>query len=116
MAKPGRGRPTQCLLVGRSCVLAWLPAELELNLWLFSHGACASDDRWVALQEGTYGNKLGVVPQTIQELFSRASEDGSCAYSFSMSMLEIYLGSLRDLLAAPRQPLFRRTECKAAAW
>jgi hypothetical protein len=68
------------------------------------------------LQEGTNGNKLGVVPRTIQELFSRASEDGSCAYSFSISMLEIYLGSLRDLLAAPRQPLFRQTECKAAAW
>jgi hypothetical protein len=68
------------------------------------------------LQEGTDGNKLSVVPRAIQELFSRALEDGSCAYSFSMSMLEIYLGSLRDLLAAPRQPLFRRTECKAAAW
>jgi hypothetical protein len=77
-----------------------------------------NDDKWVAfaLQEGTGGNKLGVVPRAIQELFSRASEDGSCAYSFSMSMLEVYLGSLRDLLAAPRQPLFRRTECKAAAW
>jgi hypothetical protein len=89
--------------------------------FFFPRGACAflmNDDKWVAfaLQEGTGGNKLGVVPRAIQELFSRASEDGSCAYSFSMSMLEVYLGSLRDLLAAPRQPLFRRTECKAAAW
>jgi hypothetical protein len=69
------------LLVGRSCVLAWLPAELELNLWLFSRGACASDDKWVALREETDGNKLGVAPRAIQELFSRASEDDSELYS-----------------------------------
>jgi hypothetical protein len=79
---------------------------------VFSRDACASDDRWVALQEGTDSNKLGVMPRTIQELFSRASEDGSCAYSFSMSMLEIYLGSLRDLLAALRQPLYREQSAK----
>ncbi|RLM58297.1 hypothetical protein C2845_PM18G12080 [Panicum miliaceum] len=62
--------------------------------------------------EGTDG-KLGIVPRAIQELFSHASEDSSSAYSFSISMLEVYLGSLSDLLA-PRQPLFRPTECSTA--
>lgn len=59
--------------------------------------------------EGTNDN-LGVVPRAIQELFSHASQDSSSTYSFSISMLEVYMGSLRDLLA-PRQHLFRSTEC-----
>uniref|UniRef100_A0A804NJT5 Kinesin motor domain-containing protein n=1 Tax=Zea mays TaxID=4577 RepID=A0A804NJT5_MAIZE len=83
------------------------------NVCILAYGQTGTGKTYT--MEGTGGNKLGVVPRAIQELFSRASEDGSCAYSFSMSMLEVYLGSLRDLLAAPRQPLFRRTECKAAA-
>lgn len=84
------------------------------NVCILAYGQTGTGKTYT--MEGTDGNKLGVVPRAIQELFSRASEDGSCAYSFSMSMLEVYLGSLRDLLAAPRHPLFRRTECKAAAW
>lgn len=83
------------------------------NVCILAYGQTGTGKTYT--MEGTGGNKLGVVPRAIQELFSRASEDGSCAYSFSMSMLEVYLGSLRDLLAAPRHPLFRRTECKAAA-
>lgn len=59
--------------------------------------------------EGTNGN-LGVVPRAIQELFSHAAQDSSSTYAFSISMLEVYMGSLRDLLA-PRQTLFKPTEC-----
>lgn len=59
--------------------------------------------------EGTSDN-LGVVPRAIQELFSHAAQDTSSTYSFSISMLEIYMGSLRDLLAPRQQPLFRSTE------
>lgn len=59
--------------------------------------------------EGTNDN-LGVVPRAIQELFSHASQDSLSTYSFTISMLEVYMGSLRDLLA-PRQHLFRSTEC-----
>uniref|UniRef100_R7WFH5 Kinesin-like protein KIFC3 n=1 Tax=Aegilops tauschii TaxID=37682 RepID=R7WFH5_AEGTA len=59
--------------------------------------------------EGTSDN-LGVVPRAIQELFSHAAQDTSSTYSFSISMLEVYMGSLRDLLAPRQQPLFRSTE------
>uniref|UniRef100_A0ACD5WYZ2 Uncharacterized protein n=1 Tax=Avena sativa TaxID=4498 RepID=A0ACD5WYZ2_AVESA len=59
--------------------------------------------------EGTNDN-LGVVPRAIEELFSHASQDSSSTYSFSISMLEVYMGSLRDLLA-PKQHLSRSTEC-----
>uniref|UniRef100_A0A453HVZ3 Kinesin motor domain-containing protein n=1 Tax=Aegilops tauschii subsp. strangulata TaxID=200361 RepID=A0A453HVZ3_AEGTS len=61
------------------------------------------------LQEGTSDN-LGAVPRAIQELFSHAAQDTSSTYSFSISMLEVYMGSLRDLLAPRQQPLFRSIE------
>ncbi|KAL7234919.1 hypothetical protein ACSBR1_018399 [Camellia fascicularis] len=41
----------------------------------------------------------GLVLRALQELFRQASLDSSATYSFSMSMLEVYLGNLRDLLA-----------------
>ncbi|VAH91974.1 unnamed protein product [Triticum turgidum subsp. durum] len=59
--------------------------------------------------EGTSDN-LGLVPRAIQELFSHAAQDTSSTYSFSISMLEVYMGSLRDLLAPRQQPLFRSIE------
>ncbi|XP_020192425.1 kinesin-like protein KIN-14O [Aegilops tauschii subsp. strangulata] len=59
--------------------------------------------------EGTSDN-LGAVPRAIQELFSHAAQDTSSTYSFSISMLEVYMGSLRDLLAPRQQPLFRSIE------
>ncbi|AQK70349.1 hypothetical protein ZEAMMB73_Zm00001d016232 [Zea mays] len=80
------------------------------NICILAYGQTGTGKTYT--MEGTDSNKLGVMPRTIQELFSRASEDGSCAYSFSMSMLEIYLGSLRDLLAALRQPLYREQSAK----
>ncbi|KAF9618153.1 hypothetical protein IFM89_000556 [Coptis chinensis] len=45
----------------------------------------------------------GIVPQALEKLFSLATRDNSISYSFSMSMLEVYMGSLRDLLA-PKLP------------
>ncbi|XP_024984947.1 kinesin-like protein KIN-14T isoform X2 [Cynara cardunculus var. scolymus] len=39
----------------------------------------------------------GVVPRTMEELFKQAA-DGNHTYLFSFSMLEIYLGHLKDLL------------------
>ncbi|KAL5566955.1 hypothetical protein UlMin_030119 [Ulmus minor] len=51
----------------------------------------------------------GIVPRALEELFHHASLDGSSsALTFSMSMLEVYMGSLRDLLA-PR-PTIRAYE------
>ncbi|XP_062198074.1 kinesin-like protein KIN-14O [Phragmites australis] len=77
------------------------------NVCILAYGQTGTGKTYT--MEGTDG-KLGIVPRAIQELFSHASEDSSSTYSFSISMLEVYLGSLRDLLA-PRQPLFRPTEC-----
>uniref|UniRef100_A0A7N0UTC3 Kinesin motor domain-containing protein n=1 Tax=Kalanchoe fedtschenkoi TaxID=63787 RepID=A0A7N0UTC3_KALFE len=45
----------------------------------------------------------GIVPRALKDLLSEASADNSSSYSFSMSMLEVYMGSLRDLLE-PKLP------------
>lgn len=77
------------------------------NVCILAYGQTGTGKTYT--MEGTNG-KLGIVPRAIKELFSHASQDSSSTYSFSISMLEVYMGSLRDLLA-PRQPLFRPTEC-----
>eukprot|EP01018_Ginkgo_biloba_P038434 Gb_33955 [translate_table: standard] len=41
----------------------------------------------------------GVVPHTIQELFHQATLDSTVTFTFTFSMLEVYMGYLRDLLA-----------------
>ncbi|XP_031284334.1 kinesin-like protein KIN-14U [Pistacia vera] len=48
--------------------------------------------------DGT-GDQPGIVPRALEELFRQASLDNSTSVSFSMSMLEVYMGNLRDLLA-----------------
>lgn len=50
------------------------------------------------IQDGT-NDQLGIVPRALVQLFHNASLDKSSSYTFSMSMLEVYMGSLRDLLA-----------------
>ncbi|PON73928.1 Kinesin-like protein [Parasponia andersonii] len=40
----------------------------------------------------------GIIPRALKELFRQASSEGE-TLTFSMSMLEVYMGSLRDLLA-----------------
>ncbi|GMN25304.1 hypothetical protein TIFTF001_000875 [Ficus carica] len=49
----------------------------------------------------------GIIPRALKELFRQASTVGE-SLTFSMSMLEVYMGSLRDLLA-PR-PSYRAYE------
>ncbi|KAG5626287.1 hypothetical protein H5410_011505 [Solanum commersonii] len=41
----------------------------------------------------------GIIPRVLQELFNLSSLDSSSSFTFSISMLEVYLGSIRDLLA-----------------
>ncbi|KAM7273768.1 hypothetical protein ACFE04_028432 [Oxalis oulophora] len=45
-------------------------------------------------------NQPGIIPRALEELFSQASLDMSSSISFSMSMLEVYMGNLRDLLVS----------------
>ncbi|XP_047342435.1 kinesin-like protein KIN-14U [Impatiens glandulifera] len=49
-------------------------------------------------------NKAGIVPRALEELFRQASSTaaGSFSFTFSIGMMEVYLGNLRDLLAAPK--------------
>ncbi|XP_038879373.1 kinesin-like protein KIN-14U [Benincasa hispida] len=41
----------------------------------------------------------GIVPRALEMLFRQTSSGASSTVTFSMSMLEVYMGSLRDLLA-----------------
>lgn len=50
------------------------------------------------IQDGT-NEQPGIVPRALKELFHQASLDGTSSLTFSISMLEVYMGSLRDLLA-----------------
>ncbi|KAL2639712.1 hypothetical protein AAZV13_06G185100 [Glycine max] len=43
-----------------------------------------------------------IVPRALEEFFRQASLDNSSSFTFTMSMLEVYMGNLRDLLS-PRQ-------------
>ncbi|KAK9691794.1 hypothetical protein RND81_09G220600 [Saponaria officinalis] len=48
--------------------------------------------------EGTT-DQLGIVPRALKELFRQASVETTKSITFSMSMLEVYMGNLKDLLA-----------------
>ncbi|KAK1582851.1 hypothetical protein Q3G72_018877 [Acer saccharum] len=48
--------------------------------------------------DGT-NDRPGIVPRALEEIFRQASLDNSSSLSFSMSMLEVYMGNLKDLLA-----------------
>ncbi|XP_030520776.1 kinesin-like protein KIN-14U isoform X2 [Rhodamnia argentea] len=56
-------------------------------------------------------DKPGIVPRALEKLFSHASRDKSSSLTFSMSMLEVYMGNLRDLLAP--KPICRAYETSA---
>ncbi|KAL1220847.1 Kinesin-like protein KIN-14U [Cardamine amara subsp. amara] len=53
--------------------------------------------------DGT-NDQPGLAPRAIKELFNEASMDHTHSVTFTMSMLEIYMGNLKDLLSA-RQSL-----------
>ncbi|KAK6915484.1 Kinesin motor domain [Dillenia turbinata] len=57
--------------------------------------------------DGT-NDQPGIIPRALKELFNQAFLDNTCSYTFSMSMLEVYMGNLRDLLAP--KPLYRAYE------
>lgn len=49
-------------------------------------------------QDGTI-EQPGIIPRALEKLFYQASLESTSPITFSMSMLEVYMGSLRDLLA-----------------
>ncbi|KAJ7551234.1 hypothetical protein O6H91_06G006000 [Diphasiastrum complanatum] len=65
------------------------------NVCIFAYGQTGTGKTFT--MEGSNGNP-GIIPQTFQHMFYEASRESSVRYSFSLSMLEIYRNSLRDLL------------------
>ncbi|OAY78598.1 Kinesin-2, partial [Ananas comosus] len=73
------------------------------NVCILAYGQTGTGKTYT--MEGVNGEP-GIVPRAIEELFRRVSHDNSVPYTLSMSMLEVYVGSIRDLLV-PKQPSFR---------
>ncbi|KAK9084119.1 hypothetical protein Scep_030590 [Stephania cephalantha] len=66
------------------------------NVCIMAYGQTGTGKTFT--MEGT-NNLPGIVPRTLKELFDQASMDSSNEFTFSLSMLEVYMGSVRDLLA-----------------
>lgn len=65
------------------------------NVCMLAYGQTGTGKTFT--MDGT-NNQAGIIPRAIEELFRQASLDNS-SITFSMSMLEVYMGNLRDLLA-----------------
>ncbi|KAK8589384.1 hypothetical protein V6N13_088235 [Hibiscus sabdariffa] len=78
------------------------------NVCVFSYGQTGTGKTYT--MDGTT-DEPGIVPRALKELFQQVSSDKSSSYTFSMSMLEVYLGNLRDLLAS--KPVSRAYETAA---
>ncbi|XP_014514884.1 kinesin-like protein KIN-14U isoform X1 [Vigna radiata var. radiata] len=66
------------------------------NVCVFAYGQTGTGKTFT--MDGT-NEQPGIIPRALEELFHQASLDSSSAFTFSMSMLEVYMGNLRDLLA-----------------
>ncbi|CAM6009960.1 unnamed protein product [Sphagnum balticum] len=65
------------------------------NVCIFAYGQTGTGKTFT--MEGNK-DQPGVVPRTLQRLFEEACFDNTVSYAFSLSMLEVYKGRLRDLL------------------
>ncbi|XP_027364249.1 kinesin-like protein KIN-14U [Abrus precatorius] len=81
------------------------------NVCVFAYGQTGTGKTFT--MDGT-NEQPGIIPRALEELFRLASSlDNSSPFTFTMSMLEVYMGNLRDLLA-PRQsgrPYEPTTKC-----
>lgn len=66
------------------------------NVCMLAYGQTGTGKTYT--MEGTTESP-GIIPRVLQELFHLSSLDSSISFTFSISMLEVYLGSIRDLLA-----------------
>ncbi|WMV11829.1 hypothetical protein MTR67_005214 [Solanum verrucosum] len=73
------------------------------NVCILAYGQTGTGKTYTMLVILTYFEGItespGIIPRVLQELFNLSSLDGSSSFTFSISMLEVYLGSIRDLLA-----------------
>ncbi|XP_048235976.1 LOW QUALITY PROTEIN: kinesin-like protein KIN-14U [Ricinus communis] len=66
------------------------------NVCIFAYGQTGTGKTFT--MDGT-NDQPGIIPRALEELYHQASLDTSYSVTFSMSMLEVYMGNLRDLLA-----------------
>ncbi|KAJ8529429.1 hypothetical protein K7X08_036264 [Anisodus acutangulus] len=66
------------------------------NVCILAYGQTGTGKTYT--MEGTTESP-GIIPRVLQELFHLSSLDSLISFTFSISMLEVYLGSIRDLLA-----------------
>ncbi|GMG99629.1 hypothetical protein Nepgr_001469 [Nepenthes gracilis] len=66
------------------------------NVCILAYGQTGTGKTFT--MEGTC-DEPGIVPRALKELFSHAYLDSSAPITFSMSMLEVYMGNLKDLFA-----------------
>ncbi|KAK6911452.1 Kinesin motor domain [Dillenia turbinata] len=66
------------------------------NVCILAYGQTGTGKTFT--MDGT-NDQLGIIPRALKELFNQAFLDNACSYTCSMSMLEVYMGNLRDLLA-----------------
>ncbi|XVF06251.1 hypothetical protein REPUB_Repub06bG0031700 [Reevesia pubescens] len=78
------------------------------NVCIFAYGQTGTGKTFT--MDGTTVGP-GIVPRALEELFNQVSLDNSSSFTFSMSMLEVYMGNLRDLLAS--KPALRANETVA---
>ncbi|XP_022719240.1 kinesin-like protein KIN-14U isoform X2 [Durio zibethinus] len=78
------------------------------NVCIFAYGQTGTGKTFT--MDGTTVEP-GIVPQALEEIFHQVSLDNSSSFTFSMSMLEVYMGNLRDLLAS--KPAIRANETVA---
>ncbi|KAE8678189.1 Transducin/WD40 repeat-like superfamily protein isoform 1 [Hibiscus syriacus] len=78
------------------------------NACVFAYGQTGTGKTFT--MDGTM-DQPGIVPRALKELFQQVSSNKSSSFTFSMSMLEVYLGNLRDLLAS--KPASRDNETVA---
>ncbi|XP_073393077.1 kinesin-like protein KIN-14O isoform X2 [Physcomitrium patens] len=79
------------------------------NVCIFAYGQTGSGKTFT--MEGS-NDDPGVVPRSLRRLFEEASYDTNIQYSYSLSMLEVYKGSLRDLLVARPTRHTDATKCQ----
>eukprot|EP00249_Psilotum_nudum_P032140 c4731_g2_i1 orf=2-868(-) len=72
------------------------------NACIFAYGQTGTGKTFT--MEGT-AESPGVVPQTLQQLFQQACLDNSVNFHFTFSMLEVYMGCIRDLLVPPKRQI-----------
>lgn len=79
------------------------------NVCIFAYGQTGTGKTYT--MEGR-PDSPGVVPHTFKELFRQAALDSSLTFTFTISMLEVYKGSLRDLLVCrPTRPTEPSAKC-----